>query len=66
MEWVELLDKAGDKPFQTIMLLAILHGVRELSRMRKSVEKLNLTMAVESVKVNGIDRRVTNLERKRK
>lgn len=66
MDWLELVKQAGDGPFKVAMLMALLHGVRELSRMRKSVEKLNVTMAVEAVKVSTIDKRVTNLERRRK
>ncbi len=65
MDWLEIVKQAGDGPFKVAMLGAILHGVKELSRMRKSVEALNLTMAVEATKVKGLDRRVTNLERKK-
>lgn len=66
MDWLVFVKEAGDGPFKSAMLMAILYGLRELTKMRKSVEKLNLGMAVVATKVNGHDKRISNLERKRK
>lgn len=66
MEWLEFVKQMGDGPFKASLLMAFIHGVRELSKMRKSVEKLNLGMAVVAEKVHGHDRRISNLEKRRK
>ena len=66
MDWLELARNAGEGPFKFAMLGALLHGVRELSKMRKSVEKLNVGMAVIVEKVHGHDKRITSLEKRKK
>lgn len=66
MEWLELVQGMGDGPFKAAMLLAILHGVRELSKMRKSVERLNIGMAEVVERVRGHEGRIKSLERKKK
>ncbi len=65
MDWLEVLKQTGDVPFKAAMMGIIMHGVRELSKMRKSMEKLNLGMAVVAEKVHGHDKRISNLERKK-
>lgn len=65
MDWLELVKQSGDGPLKTALLLAILHGVRELSKMRKSVERLNIGMASVIAKIGGHERRIRNLERKK-
>ena len=66
MELLPLLEQLGDGPFKAAALMAFIFGVRELQRMRKSVEKLNLGVAVVVEKVNGHEKRLTTLERKKK
>lgn len=66
MEWLAVLEQIGDAPFKMAMLTTIYYGVRELAKMRKSVEKLNIGMATVAEKVHGHDRRISNLERKKK
>ncbi len=48
-------------------ILVVLGGfaLRELSRMRKSVEKLNLGMAVIIERLGGHEKRIRTLERKK-
>ena len=66
MDWLALINQVGDGPFKLAMLMALLYGIRELSKMRKSVERLNLGMAVYSEKVNEHGRRLSNLEKRKK
>ena len=63
---MEILKSAGDEPFKVTALLAFLHGVRELSKIRKSVERLNVGMAVVVEKIGGHEKRISTLERKRR
>ena len=66
MSWTDLITYLGDGPVKAVAIAALLHGVRELSKMRKSVEKLNVGMAVIVEKVHGHDRRIAKLERGKK
>ena len=66
MDWLSLVNQIGDGPFKLAMLFSLMYGIRELSKMRKSVENLNLGMAVYSQKVNDHGRRLSNLEKSKK
>lgn len=62
MEWNDFAQWA----FKFAMGGAFLHGVKELGSMRKSVDKLNIAVAVIVEKVQTHEKRITTLERKKK
>lgn len=62
MEWNEFAQWA----FKFAVGAGFLHGVRDLSSMRKSIEKLNISMAVILERIQMHERRITTLERKKK
>ncbi len=62
MEWQDIAWAA----FKYSMGFAFLHGVRELGFLRKSIDRLNISMAVVVEKVQSHDKRIRNLERKQK
>lgn len=62
MEWNEFANWA----FKFAMGGAFLHGVKELAGLRRSVDKLNISMAVIVEKVQTHERRITILERKKR
>jgi hypothetical protein len=70
MDWLEIFKLSGDNPIKLIALGGLFHGIRELSKMRKSVEimqssveKLNVSMALNSYKVQTHEKRIDHLEK---
>lgn len=67
MEWLDILETAKEVgPHGTILVVMGTLALRELAKMRKSVEKLNVGMAIVVERIGGHEKRITTLERKKK
>lgn len=69
MEWlgvvIEQVEKMGEGPFRFIVVVISVLLIRELMKMRKSMDKLHGVLAQVVGKLNGHERRIKVLERKR-
>ncbi len=66
MDWLQILGVAKEVgPHGVLMVIMGAFGLRELSRMRKSVEQLNIGMAVVVERVHEHGRRISSLEKKK-
>lgn len=62
---IELVQRMGDGPFRAVILLVLWFGVRQLTQMRKSMEKLNTSLAVVIERTSNHEKRITRLEKKK-
>lgn len=66
MDWSLLIELSKEMgPSGAVLVVFGAFGLRELSRMRKSVEKLNIGMAVIIERLGGHEKRIRTLERKK-
>lgn len=64
MDWILELLK-DESTFRFALVVGGILSVRELSKMRKSVENLNIGMAVMVERLGGHEKRIRILERKK-
>lgn len=70
MDWLsivaEMVKEMGEGPFRLFVLIVFYFGVRELRRMRISMDNLHQALGKILEKVNGHEKRIRILERKKK
>lgn len=69
MEWLsvvaDVVENVGDRPFKILVALALLYGVKQLAKMRESMESLNTAIAVVVERTTNHEKRIESLERDR-
>ncbi len=65
MDWLELVKQTGDAPFKVLLLAGLGHAIWELSRMRRFLQKIDISIAVSNTELRELRGRIARLERKK-